>query len=696
MNKNKRKIDLIGYKHKTTFDVKPSNANNFSLNTDKKNNIDLSVHYKQNKIIDNDFKDLTNIVRNSVEKINNLFNQEEFKSKKFFQKEAKEIKLPSDIDEYEELNKSTDNKKNERVNTSVQKTSKTNFTFNINNFINVPNISTTMPNISHEKNSIEAREKASMRSAITNKHSKNNKIYLNNINNKKNLLIESKGISNKKFGSLYENHNYNNYSTINESLYQIDEVQTTNTTTNINNKKINLKNNTKNIKISVNSRGSRANYNSYLRSDLSKSIKDTKDSIVNTPAHNEKLNNITLSGLTTINQNTKKVIFRIPNNNKKKKELTSLNVTSKVNDYNKTFNRMNKYKMKQNEVNQNASNKNTLKRNNNDLNKNKVLNSKNKLSESKKLFRTGDDFYSNKQENDKNKEIKINKSINLEDITSNIKVSLPQREEKNKIKIKKPNIKIALKTMDDINNNKYKKNYLINNISDRASTANSPISIKSHSIKKRGGSIHFERKLSEKNERESSYRSSSRMFHQVVNIFYGKAFPNKINTNEILKLMLFLNEYLINNNLLNDYYLNENRKILDDYSKFLSSLIKVDFPEEHDIVVDPTIKCIKKIQRKWRKKKIEKYLEKNKKNENNELKQMIVNKYIKKSGYKIKKILGLFNTIVENFDNIHRQSDNNELFYQIQKLINNKLTEYEKNILYKEFINNVIIVNNYN
>ena len=404
------------------------------------------------------------------------------------------------------------------------------------------------------------------------------------------------------------------------------------------------------------------------------------------------MNSITLSGLTTINQN-RKVIFRIPNNNKKK-EHTCLNTAAKGNDYNKTLNRINKIKMKQNEINQNASGKNTLKRNNinNDAFKKKVLSNKNKLSESKKLFRTGEDFYSCKKDNEKtNESSNINKSINLEHIESSIKVNKPQREDKNKFKIKKHNINISLKTMDDMNGSSNKNNIIVNNISDRASTTNSPISINSHSLQKRGCSNHFERKLSEKKERESSVRSNSRMFHQVINTFYGKEFPNKINTNEILKLMLFLNEYLINNNLLSDYYLSENKKILNDYSNYIASKIQVDFPEEHDIVVDPSIKCIKKIQRKWRKRKIEKYLEKNKKDEKNELKQMIVNKYIKKSGYKIKKILGLFNTVVENFDNIHRQPDINELFYQIQKLTHDKLTECEKNILYKEFINSVIL-----
>jgi hypothetical protein len=234
----------------------------------------------------------------------------------------------------------------------------------------------------------------------------------------------------------------------------------------------------------------------------------------------------------------------------------------------------------------------------------------------------------------------------------------------------------------------------IGNISERVSLANSPKDSNNETLKRRGGSIPFERRKSDMQEKDGSRQSSSRLFHQVVNVFYSKEFPNKINTNEILKLMLFLNEYLINNNLLNDYYNNENKKLLDDYSKFISSKIKVDFPQEHDIVVDPSIKCVKKIQRKWRKRKIEKFLKKNEKTETEELKKMIVNKYIQKSGFKVKKILGLFNTIVENFDNINKQPDINELFYQIQKLTHNKLTEYEKNLLYKEFINNIIFSDN--
>ena len=164
MNKNKKVLDLTGYKHKNTFDNSNKNlpSNIHPIHPDKKNNFDLSIHNKQNKLKDNDYKDITNIVRNSVEKINNLFSQTEFQTKKYFQKTSKELKLEiSDINEFDELNKSNEIKKKERSNT-LEKSSKANFTFNINNFINVPNLSTTLNNmaqINRDKNSTEINEK---------------------------------------------------------------------------------------------------------------------------------------------------------------------------------------------------------------------------------------------------------------------------------------------------------------------------------------------------------------------------------------------------------------------------------------------------------------------------------------------------------------------------------------------------------
>ena len=155
-----------------------------------------------------------------------------------------------------------------------------------------------------------------------------------------------------------------------------------------------------------------------------------------------------------------------------------------------------------------------------------------------------------------------------------------------------------------------------------------------------------------------------------------------------MKLMLFINEYLINNNLLDDYHDENNRKKLDVYSKFLCEQINIDFPQEDDVNIDKMVNSAKKIQRMWRKKKIEKSIGKN--CEENELKKMVINEYIKKTGFKIKKIIGLFNTLVEDFNNIENEHEMEEMFYNIQQIIKRKLTPYEKNNLYKKYINSII------
>ena len=737
---NKNKLDLSGYIRQNSIENKPSNI--YAINPEKKISAEINSHNKQNRIKDNDFNDLTKLVKNSVEKINDLFSQNEFQTKnKYTQKPSRALKFEiSDIDEYDEINKSRDIKPKERSNTS-EKSSKANFTFNINNFINVPNMSnvnnvnTSLPNISqlsqdksNNNSNVEYNDKINLKSIMNNKNTKS--IYLNHV--KKSITIEHKGIS--KSRKLYFNE-LNNY-TMNDSLYQIDEIKANNSSTN-NRLKRSLKNsinNPNNIKSSVINSKSSKNKNTNKTPEQSKTSKEFEQNI---PSNNEgDISNIIMSGLNAITQN-RKVLYRMPVNKKREKNI-NLNASQKLKSQNQiNLNRSNRYKGKQIE-NQNAQvnnkNKHNIIKRNNDINyKSKTLKNKDKLSQSKKMLKTGENFHSLKKEREKEKnDYESNdllKSMNFDESSKKKNKISKAHEQKNKNNIKEEKCKqnnldmsinlkimenlngkkyhknkrkmnINLKTMDDISNRKYKHNSSIvgNNTSDRMSSSNSPINI---SIKKninRGSSIPNERrsqknKNNETKEKEILYNSSGKMFHHVMNIFYGKEFPANIDTNEILKLMLFFNEYIINNNLLHDCK-GENRKLLNDYSKYISSKIKVDFPQENDIVVDPSIKCVKKIQRKWRKRKIEKFLKKNKKSETEELKKMIVNKYIQKSGFKVKKILGLFNTIVENFDNINKQPDINELFYQIQKLAHNKLTEYERNLLYKEFINSVIFSDN--
>ena len=182
--------------------------------------------------------------------------------------------------------------------------------------------------------------------------------------------------------------------------------------------------------------------------------------------------------------------------------------------------------------------------------------------------------------------------------------------------------------------------------------------------------------------------------HTILKKIYSTKFPNiNNNTNNILKLMLFLNEYLINNNLLKDFYNPHNRAILENYSKFLVNNIKIDYPINNDIIQDKFVNKIKLIQRFWRRRKIKKYIKNN--DENFELKKFIVNDYMIQSGYKSKKITGLFNKMVENFGNISAyDNDLNEMFYNIGKIINKNLANNEKNLLYKDYINKIIYNHN--
>ena len=82
--------------------------------------------------------------------------------------------------------------------------------------------------------------------------------------------------------------------------------------------------------------------------------------------------------------------------------------------------------------------------------------------------------------------------------------------------------------------------------------------------------------------------------------------------------------YLVN--LLNDYYDVNNRNILDEYSNFFSDKINIDYPKEKDVFFDKVVNCTKIIQRMWRKRKIKKHLELSDKNEDEELKKMLIYK----------------------------------------------------------------------
>ena len=283
----------------------------------------------------------------------------------------------------------------------------------------------------------------------------------------------------------------------------------------------------------------------------------------------------------------------------------------------------------------------------------------------------------------------------------------------------------------------------------------SPIDKNNHRIKKRtssnddGGLLsdtsnkkkHFNEKIKKnnkkKNENNSTNNSESRQISEKV---------EKIKISDFMRMMLVLNEYLIDNNLFEDISNPENKQILDNYSLFLTNNIKVnheikiedkieinnknnendknnkdnnddknntdksdnkgdrddkenkenkdkedDKDKKNNENIDKTANAAIVIQRRWRKSKIEKYFINNFIEEEDELRKMLLNKIIDNPKCKNIKIIDIFNSVINNFKLVYKNADEVEkIFYYIQKIIQRKLNVYEKNLLYKEYINKII------
>jgi hypothetical protein len=182
-----------------------------------------------------------------------------------------------------------------------------------------------------------------------------------------------------------------------------------------------------------------------------------------------------------------------------------------------------------------------------------------------------------------------------------------------------------------------------------------------------------------------------------TNIFNVKKVSEKIKTQDFMKMMLILNEYLIANNLLEDYSNSQNKKVLNDYSLFLLKNIKnnhINKNKNQKIINNSNNKIILaviKIQRKWRKIKLEKYLINNFLEEGNELRKMLINNLMEKTKFENSNILDIFNCLINNCKLINNNvEDINKIFELIRKLIQRNLTINEENIIYKEYINEVI------
>ena len=574
---------------------------NYSLTSSGKNINNNKISYYSSE---KECLDINALVKQSVDKINDLFN-----------------------------NKILTNEKNDKqiINSSNNKKldSKPNFTFNINNFINVRN--------------------------------KNNHINQQSQKNKNNTILTQKY---KKFNSI-KNIKIKNKEKKNISLSQeiID---------NDNKNKIKIK----------------------LEDELSENINFNKNKNVNsiidisTLKRNIRKHSINLSNQFDTKNETKNQIDYIKQSNQNQKiyiikSSYNLNDSKKSNELNTIGSKMNLslqnnkrdysfiYKItKESHNNNNSKNKNLCKKQNNRL---KFYN----LYKRTNLSRINN--------NGSRNNIKIANSTKNLVKKKNYKQkyerssSLPKKESEKKNLILNKN-----KTL----NNSPKKFNRFNFMNIKIQNANQFKIFSSNSTNKKQNNIYHAKTQNIFHNRNNS---------QFLKNLYSKEFPSKIKTNDVLKLMLFLNEYIINNNLLDDYYLPQNRQILDEYSKFLSSKIFLNYAKENDISIDNVVNKTKIIQRNWRKRKIKNYLQQNKYEEEKEMKKMIVNNYIEKSGYTTKKMLGLFHNLIENFyltNNNDKTSSNkydiNKIFYYIQKLIMKDLTTFEKNELYKDYINNII------
>ena len=657
-------------------EIQNSNTNNFyNVNTiNRKNTF---------KISEKECSDINSLVRTSVEKINDLLNSQEFN-----------------------MNKKNQTTKSQK---SKEKPMKTNFTFNINNFINVPNNN----NKNESMNTVNKKQRYDDLDDdfwITSNNKDNNTNISNNENNK--VKSSQKRNDNEKtknrninFGTNIHNPHNSNEKIFRNSVKKrklFEEGINNNENNNINivnfaknqknKKKQKLsKENEKDKSITVNTKYKKFNsgedYLSQNRISFNNSLKNKNADMNNNIDKNKTLFKYSVSDdISNNNINNNK------NNQKKKFSPNIISINSLSDHQNITNFIFNNTKANNNKFNNNHHT-NIIKENINmnvNINNNKP---KIKKQSNKKYYKSPNNISINK-----NYKITKNNNNNFNEDYKPLLFT----EEKNNINLNKnkSNNNIFTKSHTNKNSEKnilkginFNKNLLNNDLNDFSRQTMNKI------IKKENTCAGMDTKkkcgysCDQRNNKNFTNHLNNQNAHKILNKIYYKEFPNKIRTNTIFKLILFMNEYLISNNLLDDYYDINNQKKLDSLSKFISSHFNSDFPQQDDVNFDRMISSIKKIQRFWRKKKMEKFMQKNNKKEENELKKMVLNKYIKKSGFKIKKIIGLFNSMVECFDLIEKEKEIEEMFYNIQQVIKRKLTPYEKNLLYKEYINNIISEN---
>ena len=588
---------------------------NYNISTiNKKNNISNANNNLIFKITEKECSDINSIVRNSVEKINDLLNSKEFANNNFSRtlKRSSKNCFSEVLDREKEKEKENEKDKILKAKTLKESGMKTNFTFNINNFINVPNDQNKNESINMNKKT--ERDEEDDEYGITNeltfseKNIKNSKAKTNqkgiNANNRiKNNNYINYGTNRHSNGKLFRNcvrkkklfddainNNYNN---------NINIVNFTNGQKNKKSQKIDTKED-KDKSITVNKKYKKTNNaNDNTNNDMNKGIIHNQNNNIlnNALKHKQKENN---------NSALKNSISEDINNSKIQ-SIKKNNILSKFTPNIININSLSDHRNIKNYILNNKDiNKSNKQINNNSVSK---YNIKNKPKEiNKKIF--------SPQYNKRYKQYLDDKSREKEMYYNNINLINEMNNEKNVIKKNKNstfplNNPINNQVLDDNNNNKDSFSNKINSklidiefcdldgIEKRKSTNNNPKfkkEISCNYIRNCGHSC-------ERFNKNYSSNNSSQNVHTVLNKIYSKEFPTKVKTNNIMKLMLFLNEYLINNNLLDDYYDINNRNKLDNYSKFICEQINIDFPQETDVNIDKMVSSAKKNPENEEKKK---------------------------------------------------------------------------------------------
>ena len=554
--------------------------------------------------LEKEYLDVRFIVKNSVEKINTLFNNEEFKqkttSKKIYNNLSNRINI-NRCDLNKENNNNLDkdkeeNKKDLKINT-------------LKNYINVSR---------RDKNKKLSRFSVNEEDEYAyNSNTNSNDLFkelkdLNSNKNKNNDIFSDKKLSLKTCKS-------NEIDSINGSLLNLESNKLySKKEQNLNLKKINISENT------------------------NLSIKN-KDKKYKNPFISNHLKTENENDFTGLKDKKKDILKYIQKGNKNKK-------------------------LKQNPIDLKTRN----------INKPKIFSEKcteeesNKLSNTQKFRNLNNsiqkDINSRKKNNSNSMLIDINFNINSDNNNSNINnIDTKTNKEHNKLFSIGKHLNKGEKREISINDPGRNGDEYLNNLNNK-------------------------KYLNENKNKKNISKNENNIIINNKNSISTKKNTEKIKTQDFMKSLLILNEFLISNNLFEDYSTIQNKKMINDLSLFLSNNIKNTYNTKQNKIKDNKMNVAAvKIQRKWRKIKIEKYLINNFMEEDYELKKMLINDYIQKSKIRNNKIMETFYNIINNCKLIYNNiEDIDKIFDKIQKVIQRKLTINEENLLYKEYINKVI------